>query len=73
MAVLEYPELMTRKQAAEFLGVREQTLAAWATAGRYGLRFFKAGRSVRYAKSDLDQFLAARSGTSTAAIANAKA
>ena len=53
-------DLLTRTEAAEYLGVRPQTLAAWASTRRYGLRYIKVGRSVRYRKADLDRFLEAR-------------
>jgi excisionase family DNA binding protein len=52
--------LKTREQAAEYLSVREQTLAVWASTGRYSLPYVKVGRAVRYRLSDLDAFLARR-------------
>ena len=52
--------LMTREQAAEYLGLRIQTLAVWAITGRYNLPMVKVGRSVRYRKSDLDRWLESR-------------
>ena len=36
-ATLDAPALLTRDQAAEYLGIAPQTLAVWATNGRYGL------------------------------------
>lgn len=52
---------MTRQEAADYLGVRAQTLAVWASTHRYNLRFFKVGaKSVRYKRSDLDAFLESR-------------
>ena len=66
-ATLDAPALLTRDQAAEYLGVRSQTLAAWATAGRYDLPMIKVGRLVKYRRTDLDAFLAARTVTSTGA------
>ncbi len=36
MPVAVSSPLLSRKQAAEFLGVGEQTLAAWATLGAIG-------------------------------------
>jgi len=53
-------ELLTREDAAAYLGVRPQTLACWASTRRYGLRYIKVGRCVRYRKADLDRFLEAR-------------
>jgi excisionase family DNA binding protein len=59
---------MPRRDAARYLNLKEQTLAAWATSGRYGLRFTKIGRLCFYSKADLDAFMESRSGTSTAEI-----
>ena len=50
----------TRKQAAAYLGVARQTLARWASTGRYALPYYKAGKKVIYLRSDLDNFLAQR-------------
>lgn len=52
--------LLNREEAAQYIGVQPQTLAVWATTGRYGLPMIKVGRSVRYRKTDLDQWLARR-------------
>ncbi|WP_111638173.1 helix-turn-helix domain-containing protein [Marinomonas shanghaiensis] len=57
--------LLSRNEAAEFLGVRHQTLSAWACNGRYGLRFVKIGRRVMYRISDLESFLDRRTITHT--------
>jgi excisionase family DNA binding protein len=54
------PELLTREQAAAYLGVRPQTLAVWASAGRYNLPMVRVGRSVRYRVADLEKWLSAR-------------
>jgi len=54
------PGLMTREQAAAYLGVKPQTLAVWATVKRYRLPFIKVGRLVRYRRAELDAFLARR-------------
>lgn len=51
-------ELLTREQAAQFLGLRTQTLALWFSTGRNELPAVKLGRAVRYRRSDLEQFLA---------------
>jgi len=58
--------LLTREEAAKYLDVKPQTLACWATTKRYGLRYIKIGRSVRYRKADLDRFLEARTVGATA-------
>lgn len=59
MAVLSSP-LLTRKQAAEYLGLEPRTLDVWACTKRYNLRFIKVGRLAKYRKEDLDDFLARR-------------
>ena len=57
MRIFENAALLTRQQAAEFLGLRPQTLATWASAQRYALPYIKVGRSVRYRLRDLQDFL----------------
>ena len=63
--ILSPGELLTRPQAAQLLGVQVQTLAIWASTGRYALPFVKVGRSVRYRRSDLERFLEARTSAIT--------
>lgn len=53
-------ELLSRRQAAAYLGVREQTLAIWKCTGRYSLPCIKVGRLVKYRRSDLDRFISDR-------------
>ncbi|HEY9789644.1 MAG TPA: helix-turn-helix domain-containing protein [Candidatus Obscuribacterales bacterium] len=53
-------ELMSRKQAAAYLGVAGITLAIWKSTGRYTLPVYKIGRLAKYKKSDLDAFIASR-------------
>lgn len=50
--------LLSRREAAAYLGVSEQTLAIWKCCGRYGLSYVKIGRLVKYRKADLDAFIA---------------
>lgn len=52
--------LLTRRQAADYLGVKEQTLASWHSSGRYSLPVVKVGRSARYRIADLETFCAQR-------------
>ena len=61
-------ELLSRRQAAEYLGVTEHTLAVWKCTRRYDLPVVKIGRLVKYKKSDLDAFIERRteSGVSRA-------
>lgn len=54
------PKLLARKEAAEVLGVRPETLAVWHCTGRYKLPVVKVGRSCRYRLADLEAWLAAR-------------
>ena len=49
--------LYTRKKAAEFLGVKENTLAVWHTNHRYDLPVVKVGRLCKYRLSALLEFL----------------
>jgi len=50
-------QLLTREEAAEYLGVRPNTLAIWMHAGRYDLPVVKIGRAVRYRLEDLEAFV----------------
>ncbi len=54
-------ELLDRKSAAKYLGgtrpLSPGTLAVWDCTKRYDLKPVKVGRSVRYRKSVLDDFL----------------
>lgn len=51
------PSEMTDTQAAEYLAVSPQTLRGWRVE-RKGPTYHKHGRAVRYAKKDLDEWLA---------------
>ena len=53
-------DLLTRQQAAEFLGVKAQTLAVWATTKRYPLPYVRIGRKVKYRRADLERFIESR-------------
>lgn len=50
-------QLLSRKEAAEFLGVKESTLSVWACTRRYNLPIVKIGRLAKYRMSDLLKFL----------------
>jgi len=52
--------LLSRKEAAEYLGVAEQTLAIWKCTQRYALPVVKVGRLAKYRKTDLDEFIRSR-------------
>jgi excisionase family DNA binding protein len=53
-------QLLTRKEAAHYLGVTESTLAVWACTKRYNLTYVKVGRLVKYRRADLDAFISRR-------------
>jgi predicted DNA-binding transcriptional regulator AlpA len=53
-------DLLSREQAAEFLGLRPQTLSVWASTKRYPLPFVKIGSRVKYRLSDLQRFVESR-------------
>lgn len=50
-------ELLSRKEAAQYLKMSPGTLAVWDCTKRYDLKPLKLGRSVRYRRSQLDRFL----------------
>ncbi|WP_431712477.1 helix-turn-helix domain-containing protein [Serratia marcescens] len=55
---MEPRERMTRKEAAEYIGVNPATMANWASSGRVQIPYYKAGlKKVVYLKSDLDSYL----------------
>lgn len=53
-------QLLLPEQAAEMLGVAEQTLAVWRTSKRYQLRYVRVGRLIRYKLADVEAFIEAR-------------
>lgn len=58
--------VMTVVQAADYLGLAVSTLNKWRCHGS-GPSFVKMGRSVRYRRKDLDQYMKFRTLSSTAA------
>lgn len=50
-------ELLSRREAAQYLGVKEQTLAVWLCTKRYEIPVVRIGRLVKYKKTDLDAFI----------------
>lgn len=55
---LRFPsELLSRREAAAYLGVKQQTLAVWLCTRRYEIPIVKIGRLVKYKKADLDAFI----------------
>jgi predicted site-specific integrase-resolvase len=59
----EARKLLNTEQAAEYLGIRPQTLRLWHCTGRYNLPVVKVGRATRYRVCDLEQFIASRTVT----------
>jgi excisionase family DNA binding protein len=53
-----HSELLSRREAAAYLGVAEQTLAIWKCTKRQSLPYVKIGKLVKYRKSDIDEFIA---------------
>ena len=52
--------LLSRRQAAAYLGISEGTLAQWASTGRQAVPFFRVGSLTKYRRADLDSYIAAR-------------
>lgn len=65
MSIIDRPRFLTSEQAADYLGVKPQTLAAWRCLKRYSIPFVRVGRLVRYRVDDLDRWLSARTVKST--------
>ena len=59
MIDMHTPELLTRQQTAEILGIQPQTLAAWACVSgpERELPVFKIGRLARYRRVDIEAFI----------------
>ena len=55
-----FPDRYSTKEAAEILGVREETLAVWRCTKRYPLPYIKIGRKVFYRGKDLENFIESR-------------
>lgn len=52
------PEILTTKQAAEYLSLAEATLMTWRCTKAVKVPFVKIGQKcVRYRKADLDAFI----------------
>jgi len=56
----ENDRLLSREEAAQFLGVSKGTLEVWACTKRYNLPYIKVGRLVKYWLSDLHAFAQSR-------------
>lgn len=64
----ENDRLLSREEAAKFLGVTKGTLEVWACTKRYDLPYIKVGRLVKYWLSDLIAFAQSRRITNPAEI-----
>lgn len=72
MTYVQPGNLLTTKQAAERLHLKETTMTQWRWQG-VGPVFVKLGRCVRYRITDLDSFADARVFTSTTAAQHGQA
>ncbi len=50
-------DLLSRREAAKYLGVAEQTLAVWKCNQRVDIPVIQVGRLIKYRRADLDRFL----------------
>lgn len=51
------PTLLSRKEAAAYLGKHVTTIRDWKIQGR-GPAYYKIGRHVMYSREDLDEYIA---------------
>lgn len=58
------PYVMSSKELAQVLDVTPATLSHWRTTGE-GPRFFRAGRTVRYAYTDVIHWMNSSTNSST--------
>lgn len=52
-------QLLTTEDVAELLSMKAQTLAAWRCTGLQSLAYVKLGRSVRYRRAAVEEYLRA--------------
>jgi excisionase family DNA binding protein len=50
-------EILTPTEAAQIIGVKEQTLAKWRQFGRHNLPYIKSGKVIRYRRKDIETWL----------------
>ncbi|NLZ17218.1 MAG: helix-turn-helix domain-containing protein [Desulfobulbaceae bacterium] len=53
-------DLISPKEAAEYLCTTVASLATWRCTRRHALPYVKLGRAVRYRRSDLEKFITDR-------------
>ena len=51
------PRLLSRRAAADVLGVKVSTLAAWCCRGDFTLPVIRVGRRTMYALADIERFI----------------
>ncbi|WP_430232290.1 helix-turn-helix domain-containing protein [Nitrosomonas communis] len=56
--LLNMAPLLTRQEAADYLGVSPATLSKWACEKTQALPYVKVGRLVRYRIEDLEAYIA---------------
>jgi len=49
--------LLTTREAAKLLGVTENAMRHWRRSKRLNLAYIRIGRSVRYRRSDIAEFI----------------
>ena len=52
--------LLSEQQAAQILGIQPATLQVWRCTRRYPLQYVKVGRTVRYRRSAVEEFISLR-------------
>lgn len=57
MTATKNKQLLTRPEAAEYLGLAISTLEVWASTKRVDLPYVKLGHAVRYRVADLEAFI----------------
>ncbi len=61
----------TEPQAGRYIGVSDATMRFWRSNGT-GPRYYRAGKLIRYRKSDLDAWIEARLSAPVASAERAK-
>jgi len=59
METIDLPAMVSRQQAADWLGITPQALSQLNTRGQ-GPRYVRVGRSVRYRREDLLEWVESR-------------
>ena len=58
--MMEQHDVLTPRQAAQYLGISDSALRLWRSDGR-GPRYFRAGQKlIRYRRVDLDSWIESR-------------